>query len=393
MKNLVVNGRIFPVGDLPAKPLHGVLEYLFALAGGGHVVVDLSLDGRPPTAQDWERTTTDLQIDTVEVSTGTAADPLQTALLNLARVMRTLEGLCQIAGQIIISSKFAQAESPLRRAIEVTRHCRDSIPNMGGNRSEDVVLKDRFASAIRSCESAIERCLSCSTEGERRNASSLLLNDILSVLSSLQNLCRCPSRILFDGQSSGRTVFIDGGAHSGESLNWLFDQEGRSKEILIAPWVDKVVFVEPTPDYAPSLSRIRHPKIEVAFENVALFSESGSLDFYRAVDVWGDLGNSLFAQKGSRERMNTGEPVRVQTAKVDAFIERVTRPDDYVILKLDIEGAEFDVLSCLLQNPQISRRLKEVYIEWHAMDGKLESRPQLEAGLRALGIEYMMWPY
>ena len=75
-----------------------------------------------------------------------------------------------------------------------------------------------------------------------------------------------------------------------------------------------------------------------------------------------------------------------------AFIERNFAPDDNLILKMDIEGAEYDVLERLMQRGLLGW-FKEFYIEYHWW-GRASLRPMLENHIRSLpGVHYRNdWP-
>lgn len=58
--------------------------------------------------------------------------------------------------------------------------------------------------------------------------------------------------------------------------------------------------------------------------------------------------------------------IHVQCIDLSNFIYVNFHPDDYIILKLDIEGSEYDLLNHLI-NQETIKYINEVYIEWHSL--------------------------
>lgn len=75
-----------------------------------------------------------------------------------------------------------------------------------------------------------------------------------------------------------------------------------------------------------------------------------------------------------------------------AYVESHFSPSDYLILKVDIEGAEYDVLERMMQRGLLAW-FKELYIEYHWW-GRTSLRQTLEAHIRALpDVHYRNdWP-
>ena len=74
------------------------------------------------------------------------------------------------------------------------------------------------------------------------------------------------------------------------------------------------------------------------------------------------------------------------------FITETFRPEDYLILKLDIEGAEYDVLERLTETRAIEW-LDELYVEFHWW-GRANIRERIEANIRDVENLYYRndWP-
>lgn len=74
------------------------------------------------------------------------------------------------------------------------------------------------------------------------------------------------------------------------------------------------------------------------------------------------------------------------------FVEKKFSKDDYLILKVDIEGAEYEVLNWIIQRGLMSW-FKELYIEYHWW-GSVSLRQSIEACIRMIpGVHYRNdWP-
>jgi FkbM family methyltransferase len=150
-------------------------------------------------------------------------------------------------------------------------------------------------------------------------------------------------------------AFIDCGGHSGSSVRKFRQTRDPNCE---------VVTFEPNPLYTPCYRGFeRHRLIRAA-----VWTEDGEADFY--LGPWDGDGSSLLREKttGSLDR---DRPIRVATVDLSSWI--LARGSS-VILKLDIEGAEYDVLDKMLADGS-TRFVSELLVEWHwAKVGVSEAR-------------------
>lgn len=98
-------------------------------------------------------------------------------------------------------------------------------------------------------------------------------------------------------------------------------------------------------------------------------------------NYWGSSmsANHVDAQKSGHTA------VTVPTINILKTLYETTIPSDYVILKMDIEGAEWDVLPCLAKSPTahlVDRLMVEVHPQNWGNAGT--TQPQLDASLAAL---------
>lgn len=167
-------------------------------------------------------------------------------------------------------------------------------------------------------------------------------------------------------------VFIDGGAHAGETFEWV----NRSD-------FGRVILVEPNPVYWETLEPLGK------LFRVALSDEDGRAKFYTSLRT--DWGNSLLTYKGD-EPMDIEHPIEVQTVDAALWLEKNTQPEDRIVLKLDIEGSEYSVLFRLLEHP-VASRIERLLVEWHPIPGLINYKEGLIARMNELGIAYEEWPH
>lgn len=153
-----------------------------------------------------------------------------------------------------------------------------------------------------------------------------------------------------------KTIFIDGGARVGESIESFIT---KNPNLLGCD----IHLFECNPNHLEKLNNLQfaYPEYNIFVHNEALWNEEGEQDFYFSVDIWGDLGCTL--NKNKRERLDLNNPIKVKSMKLSNFLDKLDI-EDYIIIKLDIEGAEYEVVKDLLDTNKITM-IKELYVEWH----------------------------
>jgi len=153
-----------------------------------------------------------------------------------------------------------------------------------------------------------------------------------------------------------RHVFIDCGGNDGCSIRRFmseFDRRGCFE----------MVTFEPNQAYRACYSSFpRHRLIEAAVHD-----RDGLRDFF--LDREDGDGSTLFPHKLTRESGGYGtldaeHPVTVKTIDLSNWMLENTQASDYVILKLDVEGAEYDILEKILRDRTVER-LNHLFVEWH----------------------------
>jgi len=192
---------------------------------------------------------------------------------------------------------------------------------------------------------------------------------VLGITGSL-----CPKCGASDGP---RYVLVDGGAHVGETVA---DFE-KSKLFSEHPW--EVFSFECNPDL---ISRIP-PRPYLTVLNKAIWVHDGEIDFYP--EKKGDTGGSLIMF----ENVRVDQPVKVECVDFGNWLRENFREEDYILVKFDIEGAEYDVLERMLMDGSI-RYVDELRVELHLREHKpgLRSPRQVIAAVRAAGVPVRSTP-
>jgi FkbM family methyltransferase len=153
-----------------------------------------------------------------------------------------------------------------------------------------------------------------------------------------------------------KNIFIDGGARVGESLeNYI-----KLNPKLVG--CDIHLF-ECNPNHLDKLNnlQIKYPEYNIFVHQIALWDSEGEQDFYFSIDEWGDLGCTL--NKNKKEKLDLDNPIKVKSISLSSFLKQFN-DNDYIIVKLDIEGAEWEVVNDLINTNQILK-INELYVEWH----------------------------
>jgi len=147
-----------------------------------------------------------------------------------------------------------------------------------------------------------------------------------------------------------RLVFIDGGAHLGESYTAFRKTNLYSRH----SW--DIVAIEANPKLIPRLPKA--PRLRIL--NKAIWTADGKLDFHMESETSG--ANTLY-----RSRYPEGfglTTIAVESFDFSQWVGQEFSTDDYVILSLDVEGAEFPVLTKMLQDGTLNR-IDRLYVEFH----------------------------
>ncbi len=144
-----------------------------------------------------------------------------------------------------------------------------------------------------------------------------------------------------------RNILIDCGYHKGESI-----ERFKHLDILVQPW--EIYAFEPNPDLFNQLD-----DKNVHLIDSAVWIEDGQIDFYIAED---SAGSSLIKHKSTAKLSET--PIKVPCIDFATWLTELCKLGDYVIVNMNIEGAEYQVLPDLLKKGCMNL-IDALYIEFH----------------------------
>ena len=153
-----------------------------------------------------------------------------------------------------------------------------------------------------------------------------------------------------------KKIFIDGGARIGESIEVLLDKRPDLSGC-------EVYMFECNPNHYETLNIIskNNKKYNIFVSQNAIWTENTEKKFYISIDRWGDLGCTLLPEK--REKLDLNNPITVNCINISEFLNEFD-DQDYIIMKLDIEGSEYEVLRHMLLDNSIEK-INELYVEFH----------------------------
>jgi FkbM family methyltransferase len=165
-----------------------------------------------------------------------------------------------------------------------------------------------------------------------------------------------------------RRIFLDVGAHTGETLRAVLDPRYR---------FDPIMCFEPAAACVESLKRFRDHRCRIL--PFGLWRESGELPLYDP----GSVGASIYADK-----QGTDEKEIVNVVRATDWFRQNIRLEDTVFLKLNCEGAECDILEDLLHSGEI-RKVDHllVHFDVRKIRSQVHREEEVSGALEAAGIK------
>lgn len=178
-----------------------------------------------------------------------------------------------------------------------------------------------------------------------------------------------------------RKVFIDCGAYTGDTIE-LFKKGEIVKRDDLNEF--EIFAFDPASDHPDVIK-----KAVSTFDGQAVFSFNLDRDMASTIEP-----KSLrFDNIGKlTEPLYTTEKRIVEVISLPKWICQFKK-EDYVILKLDIEGSEFDILEEMIQSKTIEL-VDELFVEFHSFnmpEGYLEWEGNLKWKLAELGVPAKAW--
>lgn len=193
----------------------------------------------------------------------------------------------------------------------------------------------------------------------------------------VSDVCRSTSYLEeLDLELKPGDLFVDIGAFIGEEIQSCVD-----RGVLIESY-------EPHPEWYARLEKRWEGCDLVTLHNCAVADKGGEAQLLQPALGEYQSGSSLYKMILRSEQVDIGT-VRVMDA-ADAVRDR-----DIAVLKIDAEGAEWDILGRIHETVGFSR-IGKIYVEdhveklWNAPEW-MEKRAKVQADLEAAGVEVLPW--
>lgn len=148
-----------------------------------------------------------------------------------------------------------------------------------------------------------------------------------------------------------RKIFIDCGAHTGNNIKLFLKSEFYSDEYEIYAF-------ECNPNLVKKFNKF-DDTVNFKLIQKAVWVEDGKMNFY--------LGSALSSTLLSNKKtggINENKFVEVESIDLDQWIKNSFSKDDYIILLMDIEGAEYDVINKMKIGGSLDY-INQFYLEFH----------------------------
>lgn len=156
-----------------------------------------------------------------------------------------------------------------------------------------------------------------------------------------------------------RHIYIDLGCYDGDSVLAFM----ANLRLPVAPHLFEVYAFDPNPNFKASWRTISKLHPNVRFERSAAYNRDGKAP-YSLHPTDDDLGSSIIPAKND---WGHGKLLQVKCFDFSHWLQEFAGA--FIIVKLDVEGAEFDILEKMVADGT-DQLVGQFWIEWH--DGKLE---------------------
>jgi len=163
-----------------------------------------------------------------------------------------------------------------------------------------------------------------------------------------------------------KCVFIDLGAADGNTFNhFTSGGYGPLANCQSNQW--SAVLVEANPRFNAPLGGVGklHANVNVMSSTAAYMCEGKTSFFLDTVNTEKNFWGSSMSNNHPDVQKSGQTKVTVPTMNLNRILIEQTIPGDWVMVKMDIEGSEFDVLPCVAQSSSASL-IDRLYLEQHS---------------------------
>lgn len=177
-------------------------------------------------------------------------------------------------------------------------------------------------------------------------------------------------------------IYCDAGAYDGDTIGQFYNWG----KLAVKPEEFQVIAFEPNPKFLPMLRKKHGANVEIRSE--AVWIKDGEIEL--AIDQSETpLGSTVMP--GKQEIWHKSPKVKVKSINFSSWLKQFK--DDYVILKMDIEGAEFLVLEEMIKDGTITIP-KILMVEFHpnkVIEYTTTYKNELIKRIKDLGVNLKEW--
>mmetsp|Transcript_63225 Transcript_63225/g.110368 ORF Transcript_63225/g.110368 Transcript_63225/m.110368 type:complete len:288 (-) Transcript_63225:40-903(-) len=195
-------------------------------------------------------------------------------------------------------------------------------------------------------------------------------------------------------RTEAKCIFIDLGAADGNTFNsFLANGYGNLTTCPNGAESWESILVEANPKFQTPLTgeaaKFPTGKVTSLYSTAAYMCEGQTSFFLDTNDATNNWGSSM---SGNHPDVVNGKMnVTVPTMNLNRILVEHTIPGDHVMVKMDIEGAEFDTLPCLAESPSASLVdmlfLEEHQPEWGNIGTTVAGLQAAKATLMSKGVQ------
>lgn len=185
-----------------------------------------------------------------------------------------------------------------------------------------------------------------------------------------------------------KKILLDCGSHYGESID-------KFKTILPDYNEYEVHMFEPNPYLFEKINTNKNYD-KCNKHNVAVSNVDSIMQFFGCQYTKDSVGATLLQEKRIVDRLRPDDFVDVSVIDLSSFISKNFKIDDHIILKLDVEGSEYDILEKLFKDGTI-RYINRFCCEFHSrwignIDNKYYERERnILNMLKNINLPYEYW--
>lgn len=151
-------------------------------------------------------------------------------------------------------------------------------------------------------------------------------------------------------------IFVDLGAFDGDSIRSFM----QMKDLPVEPSKFSIFAFEPNPKFEQALKELQKSLENfIMFRPEAAWIEEGTMTFAKD-EAESPMGSTLMKSKA--EIWGKASHIEVKTFDFTEYVKQFI--DDYLIVKMDIEGAEFPILQ-KMHDEGTDSIMNELWVEMH----------------------------